>query len=264
MAQAIRVVVESARRVEAATGSFGFDGDGSCVLGAFLEAGRTIRVTRRFEAGAQVAIIGGGSDGATDVDITVVDEAGAEIAGDRDVDAAPLGLLRAPSERPVTIALTLAQASTSGEFVAIAVMRAGGFRVPVENLSTSFGSVMDRASRFSQHLRQRGANGIIFNSAEAWSFHGMILAAREAITTNGVYFGGRDSIVAAGTDGVATDVDIFIYDDAGQLVVKDDENDAIPVAQFQADPETPYSVKFSAPASSSLSLVTGLLLEVQH
>ena len=133
MTQAVGLVASSAQRVEQQT-SLGFDGDASCVLGAYIPTGGKILMSRSFEPGKKYAILGGGAEDTQDLDLGLQAEDGTMIATDTEDDANPVLEFTVPREGNYRMILALPKCQYEGTFAALAVMKDGGYRVPVANI----------------------------------------------------------------------------------------------------------------------------------
>jgi len=261
MKQAVDLVATGATRVSA-TSQYGFDGDASCILGAFLGKGESITMTRAFAKGSRFALLGGGSDGARDVDLHLLRASGEVVAADTEEDATPVVQFTSDTDQPMTLRLSLANATRDGEFVAVAVMSDHGFTVPVANLTKSFGSVLENAARASDLVKQRGANGLVFHAGGDWAFFGTILAQGEGSSMGGLDLAADTNVVMAGHDGQAQDIDLAIEDssEGDRRVVADTEEDAQPLVTLQPSRGHSYRARISNAKSSGPSLVTMLIL----
>lgn len=261
MKQAVDLVATGAARVSA-TSQYGFDGDASCILGAFLGKGEGITMTRTFAKGSRFALLGGGSDGVRDVDLHLLRASGEVVAADTEEDATPVVQFTSDTDEAMTLRLSLANATRDGEFVAVAVMSDHGFTVPVANLTKSFGSVLENAARASDLVKQRGANGLVFHAGGDWAFFGTILAQGEGSSMGGLDLAADTNVVMAGHDGQAQDIDLAIEDssEGDRRVVADTEEDAQPLVTLQPNRGHSYRARISNAKSSGPSLVTMLIL----
>jgi len=261
MKQAVDLVATSAARVSASS-QYGFDGDASCVLGAFLGKGASITMTRTFAKGRKFALLGGGSDGARDVDLHLLRASGEVVAADTADDATPVVQFTSDTDEAMTLRLSLPSATRDGEFVAIAVMSDHGFDVPVANLTKSFGSVLENAARASDLVKQRGANGLVFHAGGDWAFYGTILAQNEGASMGGLDLAADTNVVMAGHDGQARDIDLAIEDssEGDRRVVADTEDDAQPLVTLQPSRGHSYRARIANARSNGPSLVTMLIL----
>src|SRR6185503_7290248 len=99
----------------------GFDRDHACVLGAFVDTGKMQSMTQSFTGGRTYALVGGGEDNATDVDIAIADSSGTVLVSDTQDDAMPLVKFVPPADGSYQIRLGLSKSTASGAFVAVAV-----------------------------------------------------------------------------------------------------------------------------------------------
>jgi hypothetical protein len=265
MSQAVTLVTGAAQRVEQRT-ALGFDGDASCVLGAFLSKGAKITMSRSFEAGKEYAILGGGAEGTVDLDLGLQAADGTWVATDTENDATPVLQFKVPSTGAYTVVMNLADASVDGTFAAIAVMKEGGYRLPAANITKSFGSTMAAAAHASTQIAKKfpQLKGLVFHEEADWSFYGTVMAQGESITFNGIELRGPASVVLAASDGQASNVDLSVQDTTGgKDVGADTDPDANPLVIVTPTKGNTYAVRLSNEASSGPSLITALVLEAQ-
>ena len=80
----------------------------------------------------------------------------------------------------------------------------------------------------------------------------------------GISTGSSRSVIVAGTDGVARDVDVVVRDSSGNVVAGDTDDDAVPIVMFAGDDTETYSMTVSSAQSAGTSMVTTLVLEIQE
>lgn len=265
MVQAIGRVAGAAQRFEQQS-SYGFDEDASCILGAYLEGGTEVAMTRPMRGGVGYMLIGGGSDSVQDLDLAIEDENGKMLKADALDDAAPVVGFTPPANGKYRIRLANAKSSGHGGFGVLAIMRDGGYSIPVPNFVRSFGHTIANAAQASKLISQRvkGTNGLVFHADGEWSFFGTILEQEEAIGTGGMDLGGPMSVIIAGADAQAEDVDISVLDTTtNKVVAKDDDEDAEPVVVLASEPGHVYKISASNMKSKGPSLVTMLVLDAE-
>ena len=265
MVQAVGRVAGAAQRFEQKS-NFGFDEDASCVLGAYLEDGREVTITRPMRGGAKYMLLGGGSEGIEDLDLALEDANGKLIKADTMDDAAPVLEVQIPADGKYRIRMSNAKNGTGGGFGVVTVMREGGYSIPVANFVRSFGHTIGKAAQASKLVGQRvkGSTGLVFHAAGEWCFFGTILAQEEGIGTGGLDLGGPMSVIIAGADELAQDVDIAVTDTTtNKIVAKDDDEDAEPVVVVSPEPGHVYKVSASNMKSKGPSLVTMLVLDAE-
>lgn len=266
MGQAVQLVVDSAQRVESQT-ALGFDGDASCVLGAFIQKGGRITMSRPFDAGKKYAILGGGAEGTQDLDLALAAPDGTIVAADTEDDARPVLEFTVPTSGSYKIILALPKAAYDGTFAAIALMKEGGYRIPPANITRSFGSTMEAAARASRVAAQKWPqlSGLVFHEEDDWSFFGTILLQGESIGFSGIELKAQASIVLAGNDGKATNLDLAVQDqdEGNRVVASDTDPDANPLVVVNPTVGHSYRIEISAPATEGPSLVTTLLLDAK-
>ncbi|MDI3285515.1 hypothetical protein [Polyangium sp. 15x6] len=264
MTQAVGLVTGAAQRFEKQS-SFGFDEDASCVLGAFLENGREVSVTRPLRAGVRYVILGGGSDGVEDLDLAVDSPEGKIIAADTMDDAQPVVELTPKAEGKYRIRLANAKKGEGGGFGVVAIMREGGLSIPVHRFVESFGRTLANAAQAS-HLvarRMQGSQGLAFHADGEWSFFGTILAEEESIRTGGLELEAPLSVILAGADRMADDVNLEVLDaTTNEIAGRDEADDAAPVVALEPTKGHTYKVSVANVKGRGTSLVTMLVLDL--
>ncbi|MDI1448768.1 hypothetical protein [Polyangium sp. 6x1] len=264
MTQAVGRVTGAAQRFEQQS-RFGFDEDASCVLGAFLENGREVSVTRPLRAGVRYVILGGGSDGVEDLDLAVESPEGKSVAADTMDDAQPVVELTPKADGKYRIRLGNAKKGEGGGFGVVAIMREGGLSIPVRRFVESFGRTLSNAAQAS-HLvarRMKGSQGLAFHADGEWSFFGTILAEEENIRTGGLELEAPLSVILAGADGQADDVNLEVLDATTNAIAGSDEaDDAAPVVVIEPTKGHTYKVSVSNVKGRGTSLVTMLVLDL--
>ncbi|MDC0746179.1 PPC domain-containing protein [Polyangium mundeleinium] len=264
MTQAVGLVTGAAQRFERQS-RFGFDEDASCVLGAFLENGREVSVTRPLRAGVRYVILGGGSDGVEDLDLAVESPEGKVIAADTMDDAQPVVELTPPVDGKYRIRLANARKGEGGGFGVVAIMREGGQSISVRRFVDSFGQTLSNAARAS-HLvarKMEGSQGLAFHADGEWSFFGTILAEEEGIQTGGLELEAPLSVVLAGADGRTDDINLEVLDvTTNEIAGRDEAEDASPVVALKPTKGHTYKVSVTNVKGRGPSLVAMLILDL--
>jgi hypothetical protein len=264
MQQAVANVAAKAQYLQKEVG-MGFDGDASCLLGAYLDELQIITMTRDFEAGVEYVVVGGGSEGTEDLDIEISTPGGKVVTNDLEDDATPVARFKAPGGE-LTMKLGLAKSSGGGQFAAIAIMRAdGGFKVPVGNMVDSIASALVFASGASTKIHERTGGGLVFHAHGDWSFFGTILKQGETIGSGGYDLQASPNVVLVGTDKAAQDVDLELLDqsDSDRSVAKDSDADANPLLVLQPKKGHQYKVRVTNVASKGPTLITAMVLATE-
>lgn len=260
MAQAIERVAESAMRIEKQT-AYGWDDQGACVLGAYMNVKSIINMTRQFQRG-QYAVIGAGTQNVTDLDLGIERVGAGLIAKDTEKDATPVVEFVAPADGQYTMHLALEAISddSGGAFAAIAIMKRGGVVIPNQNLISSFRRALGAAAEASALVRRKGYAGLVFHEQGDWSFYSTVFAKGEELTFNGIDLTGNLGVVLAGGDDASRDIDLLVRDTTGREVAKDDAADPSPVVLVRPEPGRSYRVTVQNRDSRGRSLVTMLVL----
>ncbi|MBL9110890.1 MAG: hypothetical protein JNM74_16515 [Myxococcales bacterium] len=262
MAEAVGLVAGAAQKLQSGS-QFGFSVESSSILGAYVRAGQTIKMRQTFSKDYEYVLLGGGSSGAQDVDLAVLDANGMPVAADISADRTPVVKFRPKATGVHEIRLVLTRSQLGGNFVAVASMRSGGYNVPRENIVESFSKVLAGAGRIAQApaVQQRG--GLSFHESGNWSFYATVLKPNEKTSFAGLNLVKSPTIVLAGADSRARNVDLAVEDlTTSQLVGKDDGPDASAIVILNTVvPNHNYRVSVANAGSNGPSLVTMLVLD---
>lgn len=262
MVQAVGRVADAARNIEQKT-SYGFDVDHACLLGAYLQTGKSIDIVQSFKGGRQYVLVGGGSENAIDVDLGVLD-GGKVVAADTDDDPTPVVKFKPARDGNYTIRLLLEKSKSSGNFVALAIMHEGGYTIPHKSIVSSIGGAIRAASLAAKKVSSKGGN-LAFHEGGNWSFYGTVLKPREMSTFGGLKLIADPTIALAGADDDGKNIDLFVKDQGtGAVVAKDDEPDATPAVLIHPQSGSRYSLSVANAASQGTTLATVLLLDVRN
>lgn len=264
MAQAVDLVVNAAHNLEAKS-DFGFDGDAACVMGAYMPQGREITMSRPFEAGKEYVIVGGGSEGTVDLDLGLAKPEGGFVASDTDDDATPVVKFTVPKSGTYTLHVALQKAQSGGAFAAVAIMKKGGWAIPTNHLTASFQRALRGAGGASDLVHKRlNAAGLVFHTADDWSFYSIVLKPGESMQYNGHDLPGPVSVVLSAGDDALTSADMWVTDSTtSKEVGRDTEPDQNPVVVVRPEKGHAYSVAVRNIKSSGPSLITTLVLDAE-
>jgi hypothetical protein len=262
MVQAVGRVADAARNIEQKT-NYGFDVDHACLLGAYLQTGKSIDIVQSFKGGRQYVLIGGGSENAIDVDLGVLD-GGKVLASDTDDDPTPIVKFKPAKDGNYTIRLLLEKSKASGNFVALAIMHEGGYTIPHKNIVASIGGAIRAAQLAAKKVSSKGGS-LAFHEGGNWSFYGTVLKPQEVSSFGGLKLTADPTIALAGADEDGTNIDLFIKDQgSGAVVAKDVEPDATPAVLIHPQSSVRYSLSVANSAKQGTTLATVLLLDVSR
>lgn len=240
MAQAMNRVASGAAAVEAKT-KYGFDVEHASLLGAFLLQGKHIGMVQSFMKSHEYVLIGGGSDSAENLDIQILKD-GKVIAEDRADDATPVVKFRPPEDGNYELRLVLERSRVGSSFVAVAVMRDGGYSVPTGNINKSFGAVLGGASAISAKAG-RSLGGIVFHEQGNWAFFGGVLKPGIQNNFSGFKMVNDPTIVLAGGDDQATSIGLYAdEDDTKREVAREKDKTTTPLLVIHPDAQKRYSL----------------------
>jgi hypothetical protein len=253
MAEAVARVLGGAVAAERKT-NLGFD-RGVTFMGAMLPPRSHINWRMQMEAGRRYAFLGGGDDGATDVDLAVVDAAGQTLARDQLSDAKPVVDFTPPQTGVYVVRLSLTKASRPS-FCAMAVLRQGGFTIPVKNMTTALQKIIAAGRLASQRATVR-----FHEEQNQWTLFGAVLRPGDTTTISGLHLEARQHVFVAAGDSNAKILDLALLDASGRQVKKDDKPDSVAVVVARTADAT-YQLALSNVESTGPALVTVIILDV--
>ncbi len=262
MSEAVGLVAGAAQRLETSS-SYGFSVEHSAILGAYIRQGQNISMRQSFSKAHEYVLLGGGSSGAVDVDLAILDANGLPVAADISADPTPVVKFRPKTDGVYEIRLVLSRSQTGGNFVAVATMRTGGYSVPRDSIVASFSKALSGATRVANNPSVRARGGLVFHEQKNWSFYATVLKPKEKTAFSGLSFVKSPTIVLAGGDDHSTNIDLAIEDLNSQaMVAKDIAPDPMPLVVLnQVDPSHRYRVHVENVAGNGPSLVTMLVLD---
>lgn len=262
MTEAVGLVAGAASRLDARS-NYGFSVEHSAILGAYVRQGQKISMRQSFLKAHEYVLLGGGSSGAEDVDLAIVDASGNPVAADISADATPVVKFRPPADGTYEIRLVLAKSRSGGNFVAVATMRSGGYSVPSATIVASFSKALNGATRVAGNAAIRSRGGLVFHEQANWSFYATVLKPHEKTSFSGLHFVKSPTIVLAGADEHSTNIDLAVQDiNTEAMVAKDVAPDAMPLVVVNSvDPSHRYRVHVENVAGTGPSLVTMLVLD---
>jgi hypothetical protein len=255
MLQAVGQLMSAILQISEKT-EYGYD-DGIAIMAAYLDPGETVAFIRTIERGQKYAVVGGGDNDVRDLDIEVTDEDGRMIASDTKDDNQPVVLFTASYSGKIVIRQKLF-AAARGSFCVVAILRAGGWRVPKENLIKSAAGVISGANRVDQNVSGR----VGFQSGQnQWAMYGGVFRRGDQIDITHVGLGtGRRVILAAG-DTQSKDIDLYVS--VGNDEVKDVDPDANPIVDFTATNVSSATIRIKNADSIGPSLILTTILQIE-
>jgi hypothetical protein len=257
-------MMQAVRRVTTAGGgladvsAFGYD-DEISVMAALIQPGKSVGITRPLVEGEQYIILGGGEDLVDDLDIIVTDAAtGAQVARDDSVNGAPFVHLTAPQSGNYSLQLQMHDAKRAC-YACLVVLRKGGFRVPRGNLVTATDRLVGLCNRVSG-----GDPGAVrfHDNDNQWAIYGGVFDRGQAMTITNLSMGeGRRILLAAGDDNTK-DIDLFLLDQAANVLSQDNEENATPVVHFDSAGDQTYGITIKN-AAGTRSLILATILELR-
>lgn len=224
MSQAINRVTASVRRVTEKT-QFGLDDGSSCFIAGYLATDKEIGSGIPLKAGVTYAIIGGGDDDVTDLDLYLKDSEGNIVARDVEKDSNPVIVFKPEEDGRYRVTMKLVSGKTTSSFCAYATLRDGGFDVPASNLNTAY----ERLITLCTAIDKKIGSAAFHDDEGEIALIGTILKEGETLTQSGIDIGKRRYVMCAATDGRASDLDLKLLDSDDDVVESDTADDATPI-----------------------------------
>jgi hypothetical protein len=261
MLQAVGRVVEAAKKLTDTT-KFGFDTEHASMLGAFVNKGASIDITQSFKGGREYILIAGGTDNALDVDLGILDDKGKILASDTNDDPTPVVSFKPKKDGNYTIRVVLDKSKASGNFIALAVMHEGGYSIPANTIVSSIRHAIGNAVKLAQKV-EAGGGQLVFHESGNWAFYGTVLKPQIMSTFGGLVLTTDPTIALAGADDDGTNIDLYLKDDKGTMVAKDENPDAEPAILVHPDSKRTYSLSVANAAKKGSTLATLLVLDAK-
>ncbi|MEQ1744363.1 MAG: hypothetical protein ABMA02_02975 [Saprospiraceae bacterium] len=232
---------------------------GISMMGAYIPQGEDVGFTTTLNAGTKYAFVGGGDDDVTDLDITLLNERGAEVATDIKSDNSPIVTYTPPMSGRYTVRVKMYRTNTAGSFAGLIIMSDNGYNIPVNTLKNAANDLFSTVETICNNSSKMG-----FLSTRQWAMYGSVLEESGTAMVSTIKLSGlRRSVIVGGGDQNAYDVDLFLYDAQGNMLKKDEDTDAHPVLIYSASSSPEYQIKMkNARSGGSRSLVMFAILEV--
>jgi len=256
MNQAVDRVVGAVKFVSDKT-EYGYDND-ICILAAFLAPKGKVAINRTFRAGQKYAIIGAGDNDVEDLDLEVVDSTGNVIAKDDKADAIPVVTFRVPKTDTYTVRQHLYKAKR-GSFCCIAVLREGGWDVPIRNLTAA----SEKLTRMCNIFDSKTPKTVKFlDQTNQWALYGSIARKGESFSITNLNLGAGKRVIMAAGDAQATDIDLYVLNEDNDVLHKDEDPDANPFISFQARRRPSHGIRVKHADGRGPSLILTTVLDV--
>ncbi len=252
-------VLTTLERITAKT-NYGYV-NGICFLSGHFQKGQDLKFYRDFEGGVKYAVVGGGDNGTKDLDIFILDEDGKVVVQDTLEDNVPIVEFTPARNARYTIKMLMHDGAAAGGMGSLGILRKGGYEVPAKNQVLAFSGLIDEANKVDRAVPEV----VEFSRGPAqWGVYGSIIPGGADVAINGITPGGGKRYWVCGADQTTKDVDLYLYDQNGRLLKKDERVDPpFPRLDFRTNPDEWYTVKVKNVQSSrpSLVLVGTLTLE---
>ena len=253
--QALGRVVRKAKTVTG-NSNYGFM-EGGCVFGVMLAPGASVSETFALKAGGSYVFGGGGDDTTKNVDIFISDGAGRVLKKDTGADSAPFILFEPKKSGTYKMTLRLTSAKSGKAFCAVAVLREGGVKVPVERIVQAEAKV-GAAIGIVLALAQGGQ----FNQdSNTWALYGVVLRSKQQARSDTKRYAARNRAFIATGDQNIKDLDLHLLDGQNRVVASDTQAADFPGVAYQTKAAN-YSIAVANNYSTGPALVMGILIDL--
>jgi len=196
------------------------------MVGVLLQPKTNYALTRRFEAGVNYAIVAGGDEDVTDLDVEILDQSGNVVTSDEREDR--MGVIEwVPEESgdyDIRIKLFDAQRES---FCAFAVLRKEGYRVKKQVAIDAAGKFFGDCNQIVAAAAENNATvGFLTGEGQA-GFFGMVLPAEDSLTISGIVPGAGTAVMLGRGHDDAIDIDMHVTR-GGDEIGNDIEDDSFP------------------------------------
>ncbi len=239
MTQAIGEMLDAADLLNRKIG-YGY-ADGACMAGVLLYPKKTYAMNRRFEKGVEYAIVAGGDEDASDVDVEILDERGNVVAKDDREDRMAVIEWTPETTGTYVIRVKLFDAELES-FCAFAILQKGGYAVPLKDAIEAAGKFFGDCQQIVAAADKNDSTvGFLSTEGQA-GIWGMVLPKGESLTLSGVVPGAGTGVILG--RGNRDDIDIDLHVMQGEREIgRDIEEDSFPryVSEFKDGAQ--FSVK---------------------
>ena len=238
-------ITESVNSVTAAArdvsdlGDYGFDTN-VCILSGFLLDGRELSFNRPLDKGESYLLVGGGDRNTTGIEVDVYDPNGNRVDSDNGDSVAIKFKATKSANYQLKVKLTKTKGKGGG-FVTLALLRKGGFDLPVTNLKGALETVIQGAEEVNKLVK----DAALFQSGNnQWALYGAVLEQGDDLTITRVKLGKGERMLVAGGDKNAEDVDAFVMNDEKIILARDKGRDPFAFVKFVEDEDEFRAIKF--------------------
>lgn len=229
-----------------------------CYLGAFIAPGGNSFITMELEEGRKYVFAGAVQDDC-DLDILIQDSSGNTLAKDSKTDNIPVAEFTPNRTDRYTIRLRLYSAPGS-RFCGMVLLRDNGWSIPLDNLGTAGGRILDRCELIATKRPTR-----FLQEPGEWAIIGQVLEKGESSGLSDIKLGTGLRVVIAGGDNHTRDLDLTLSrDDSEKTKLSEDtqDDDAPFVSHFTKKQER-YSIEITNARSTGTTVAMMALLELE-
>jgi hypothetical protein len=197
---------------------------------ASLETGKTISLNVSLLANTNYVFIAATEEEDEDTDLYLRDASGVIVSADKEPDATPIIEFRTDSAGTYQLQVHLVSSRQSRKFVALSLLRGRGRSIlegEYQEVSTSFfNSIDDVKAAYSETQWQA--------TPTQWCAFGYSLSENEGISLLGLRPGPGSKIIAATGSRNLRNIDLYLANEAQQIVAMDNGPDAFPLISYDS------------------------------
>jgi len=146
-----------------------------------------------------------------------------------------------------------------GCFCVVAVLRKGGYDVPVRNLVTATVKLIALCNAIDENTK-----GTVryHDHANQWAIYGSILKKGEESSITKMSMGAGLRVLAAVGDENASDIDLFFLDEDGDVIARDEKPDATPIVSLRTRATQSYGLRVKNMEARGATLVLTAVLQI--
>jgi hypothetical protein len=250
VAEALDNVASIVRKISDQTG-FGYDRNIS-ILGAYVRNGQSVSLLRWLDAGQKYGFVGHGDRDAVDLDIDVFDPSGNRVAFDNAPQTLALVEFMPHQSGQYTIVLRLDRCRQPWSFCAMAILRHGGWDVPVSNMLGAAG----RCILQCRQIEQAQGRVRFIEQPNQWTLFGGVVDQGNDVKLLNMQLGDGQRLFVGTADDHAQDIDLYLTPHNGQQVLaKDDAGDPTPIFACRTQAQGTYDLRLNNARSRGASLM---------
>jgi len=198
--------------------------DGTSIMAAWINVGGKSTFNMQLDAGVEYVFLGAGDLDAQDVDLVIRDAGNNIVAEDKRVAADAVVVYKPQVTARYTMELILFKARNNVPCVCAAViLKKGGWNLTLRNLDEAVGNLVGTLKRADDELKTKLNKRLDLHREKGqWAMFGAVLPKGQTTDVYNLSFGNGMKAFFATGDSRAIDVDLFLMNNDGTQVLKED------------------------------------------